>query len=65
MKHAIVRLIRTCPSVAMLAMGMLWMGSTQGMYAQTERSDGGEFSPTKACSVTSVAGEWAYTETGP
>jgi hypothetical protein len=64
MKHAITRLIRTRPTVAMLAMGMLWMGSTQGLYAQTERSDGGESSPSKACSVTAVAGEWAYTETG-
>jgi hypothetical protein len=48
----------------MLAMGMLWMGSTQGLYAQTERPDRGESSPSKACSVTAVAGEWAYTETG-
>jgi hypothetical protein len=56
MKHAITRLIRTRPTVAMLAMGMLWMGSTQGLYAQTERSDGGESSRSKACSVTAVAG---------
>jgi hypothetical protein len=48
----------------MLAMGMLWMGSTQGLYAQAERSDGGESSRSKACSATAVAGEWAYTETG-
>jgi hypothetical protein len=64
MEHAITRLIRTRPTVAMLAMGMLWMGSTQGLYAQTERSDGGESSRSKACSVTAVAGEWAYTEIG-
>jgi hypothetical protein len=65
MKHAITRLIRTRPTVAMLAaMGMLWMGSTPGSYAQTEGSDGGESSRSMACSAAAVAGEWAYTETG-
>jgi hypothetical protein len=64
MKNVITRLIRTRPTVAMLAMGMLWMGSTQGLYAQTERSDWGESSRSTACSVTAVAGEWAYTEIG-
>jgi hypothetical protein len=44
--------------------GMLWMGSTQGLYAQTERSDAGESSRSRTCSAATVAGEWAYTETG-
>ena len=28
------------PHGSYAGMGMLWMGSTQGLYAQTERSDG-------------------------
>jgi hypothetical protein len=65
MKHLITRSIRVRPTVAMLAaMGMFWMGSTQGLHAQTERSDGEESSRSMGCSAAAVAGEWAYTEAG-
>src|SRR5277367_3363064 len=65
MKNDVTGLIRTRMTVAMLAtVGMLWMGSTQGLLAQTGRSDAGESSRSMACSAAVVAGEWAYTETG-
>jgi hypothetical protein len=65
MKYDMTGSIRTRMTGAMLAAaGMLWMGSTQGSYAQTERSDAGESSRSMACSASAVAGEWAYTETG-
>ena len=65
MKYDMTGSIRTRTMVAMLVTaGMLWMGSTQGLYAQTERSDGGESSRSMTCSAATVAGDWAYTETG-
>ena len=65
MKYDMTGSIRTRMTVAMLATaGMLWMGSAQGLYAQTGRSDAGESSRSMACSAAVVAGEWAYTETG-
>jgi len=65
MKYDKTGSIRTRTMVAMLVTaGMLWMGSTQGLYAQTERSDGGESSRSMTCSAATVAGDWAYTETG-
>ena len=65
MKYDMTGSICTRTRVAMLAAaGMLWMGSTQGLHAQTERSDGEESSRSMGCSAAAVAGEWAYTETG-
>ena len=65
MKYDMTGSIRTRTTVAMLVTaGMLWMGSTQGLYAQTERSDAGESSRSMTCSAATVAGDWAYTETG-
>jgi hypothetical protein len=61
MKYDRTGSIRTRMTVTMLAAaGMLWMGSAQGLYAQTGRSDAASMT----CSAAVVAGEWAYTETG-
>ena len=63
MKYDITGSIRTRMKVTMLAAAcMLWMGSAQGLHAQTE--DAAESSRSMACSAALVAGEWAYTETG-
>ena len=48
----------------MAAAGMLWMGSTQFVQAQTERNVAEGSLHHKTCSNADVAGEWAYTETG-
>ena len=65
MKYDMTGLIRTRMRAAMLAaVGMMWMGSAQGLYAQTGGSDAGESSRSMACSAAVVAGDWAYTETG-
>jgi hypothetical protein len=65
MKYDMTGSICTRTRVAMLAAaGMLWMGSTQGLNAQTGRSDAAEASHSMTCSAAAVAGEWAYTETG-
>ncbi len=65
MKHDMNGSTRTRMTAAMLAtVGMLWMGSAQGLYAQTGGSDAGESSRSMACSAAVVAGDWAYTETG-
>lgn len=48
----------------MAAAGMLWMGSTQLVQAQTEANVGGDSLRDTTCSKADVAGEWAYTETG-
>ena len=63
MKYDRTGSIGTRTRVTMLVTaGMLWMGSTQGLYAQT--SDAGESSRSMTCSAAAVAGEWAYTESG-
>jgi hypothetical protein len=65
MKYDMNGSIRTRMTVTMLAaVGMLWMGSAQGLYAQIGGSDAGESSRSMACSAAVVAGDWAYTETG-
>lgn len=51
------RIRRTAATLA--AVGMLWMGSTHVLRGQTA------YYPEEApCSTASVAGAWAYTETG-
>jgi len=46
-------------AATLAAVGMLWMGSTHFLRAQTA------YYPEEAsCSTASVAGAWAYTETG-
>ena len=51
--------------VAILAaMGMLWMGSTQFLPAQTVTTVAADSLGDRACSNAGVAGEWGYTETG-
>jgi hypothetical protein len=65
MKYDVTGSICTRTKVAILAaVGMLWIGSTQGLNAQTDRSDAAEASRSMACSAAAVAGAWAYTETG-
>jgi hypothetical protein len=65
MKHDVTGSIWTRTTVAILAtLGMLWIGSTQGLNAQNDRSDAAEASRSMACSAAAVAGAWAYTETG-
>src|ERR1700733_1844641 len=50
--------------VAILAaMGMLWMGSTQFLPAQTVTTVAADSLGDRACSNAGVAGEWGYTET--
>ena len=52
MKHDMNGSTRTRMTAAMLAtVGMLWMGSAQGLYAQTGGSDAGESSRSMACSA--------------
>jgi hypothetical protein len=46
------------------AAGMLWMGSTHVLTAQTATTVAEGTLGDRACSNASVAGEWAYTETG-
>jgi hypothetical protein len=48
------------------AAGMLWIGSTQVLPAQTAATVAvaEDTQDDRACSLASVAGEWAYTETG-
>ena len=48
----------------MAAAGMLWMGSTQFVQAQTDANVAEGSLHHKTCSNAAVAGEWAYTETG-
>lgn len=50
--------------IAVALMAMLWTGSAQRVQAQTRASDAGDSSPNAGCSAASVAGDWAYTETG-
>src|ERR1700710_1180802 len=52
-------------TIAVVAVtGLLWMGSTQFVQAQTEADVAGDSLHHKTCSNADVAGEWAYTETG-
>jgi hypothetical protein len=53
MKHS--NRIRNTATV-LVAAGMLWMGSTQALHAETDEHE--------TCSNAAAAGEWAYTETG-
>ena len=46
------------------AAGMLWIGSTHISPAQTATTVAEDTQGDRACSLASVAGEWAYTETG-
>ena len=48
----------------MAAAGLLWMGSTQLVQAQTAATAVGNSLRDRTCSNADVAGEWAYTETG-
>jgi hypothetical protein len=52
-------------TIAILAaVGMLWVGSTQFVQAETVTNAERDSSHDAICSNAAVAGEWAYTETG-
>jgi hypothetical protein len=60
MKDSIIGFNRTYSKTTILASAcMLWIGSTNILQAQTSATIAD-----RACSNASVAGDWAYTETG-
>jgi hypothetical protein len=65
MRYAMNGTNRTRTTVVTLAvLTLLWLGSAQRVQAQTGASDAGDSSRNAGCSAASVAGDWAYTETG-
>jgi hypothetical protein len=65
MRHFRTGSNRISNTVAILATaGMLWMGPTQLVQAQSVGNAERDSSHDATCSNAAVAGEWAYTETG-
>jgi hypothetical protein len=65
MKYAMSGTNRTCTTVVtMAALAILWFASAPQAHAQTAAADEGALSRNASCSAASVAGDWAYTETG-